>query len=117
MSKRAVLPTYRDPLWWTAARAVPKTGTSGPGSRPDSGSGYLNRDRVGLSIRRMRYDGHPHNGRAYAMSVPRSSRRQKHFVYSTSGADLTFATHLAARSRSECQIQSSTRIQYLLVVL
>ena len=25
------------------------------------------------------------------------------------GADLTFATHLAAGSRSECQIQSSTR--------
>src|SRR5688572_17221330 len=27
----------------------------------------------------------------------------------TSGVDLTFATYLAARSRSECQIQNSTR--------
>jgi hypothetical protein len=35
----------------------------------------------------------------------------------SSGADLTFATHPAASSQSECQIQSSTRIQYLLVVL
>ena len=34
-----------------------------------------------------------------------------------SGADLTFATHPAAASQSECQIQSSTRIKYLLVVL
>ena len=36
---------------------------------------------------------------------------------SASGADLTFATHPASSSKSECQIQSSTRIQYLLVVL
>ena len=35
----------------------------------------------------------------------------------TSGVDLTFATHLAAGSRSECQIQNSTRSLYLLVVL
>src|SRR5262245_43841726 len=34
-----------------------------------------------------------------------------------SGADLTFATHPAASSQSECQIQSSTRNLYLLVVL
>jgi hypothetical protein len=34
-----------------------------------------------------------------------------------SGADLTFATHSAAGSRSEYQIQSSTRVQYLLEVL
>ncbi len=34
----------------------------------------------------------------------------------TSGVDLTFATHLAASSRSECQIQNSTRNLYLLVV-
>ena len=34
-----------------------------------------------------------------------------------SGADLTFATHPATGSRSECQIQSSTRNLYLLVVL
>ena len=34
-----------------------------------------------------------------------------------SGADLTFATHPAAGSRSECQIQSSTRSLYLLVAL
>src|SRR5579863_3409218 len=33
------------------------------------------------------------------------------------GADLTFATRLAANSRSECQIQSSTKPLYLLVVL
>src|SRR6267154_2001543 len=33
-----------------------------------------------------------------------------------SGADLTFATHPAALSRSECQIQSSTRNICLLVV-
>jgi hypothetical protein len=31
--------------------------------------------------------------------------------------DLTFATHLAAGSRSECQIRNSTRNLYLLVVL
>jgi hypothetical protein len=34
-----------------------------------------------------------------------------------SGADLTFATLLAKNSRSERQIQSSTRINILLVVL
>ena len=34
-----------------------------------------------------------------------------------SGADLTFATHLAASPGSECQIQSSTSNLYLLVVL
>ncbi len=34
----------------------------------------------------------------------------------TSGVDLTFATHLAASSRSECQIQNSTRNLYLLMV-
>ena len=34
-----------------------------------------------------------------------------------SGADLTFATHPATGTRSECQIQSSTRTLYLLVVL
>jgi hypothetical protein len=34
-----------------------------------------------------------------------------------SGADLTFATHLVARLSSECQIQSSTRFNILLVVL
>jgi hypothetical protein len=33
------------------------------------------------------------------------------------GVDLTFATHLAAGSSSECQIQNSTAIQILLVVL
>ncbi len=33
-----------------------------------------------------------------------------------SGVDLTFATHLAASSRSECQIQNSTRNLYLLMV-
>ncbi len=37
-------------------------------------------------------------------------------VLPTSGVDLTFATHLAASSRSECQIQNSTRNLYLLVV-
>jgi hypothetical protein len=35
----------------------------------------------------------------------------------TSGVDLTFATHLAASPRSECQIQNSTSTLYLLVVL
>src|SRR5215831_2418148 len=35
----------------------------------------------------------------------------------SSGVDLTFAIQLAAPTESECQIQSSTRIQYLLVVL
>jgi len=35
----------------------------------------------------------------------------------TSGVDLTFATHLAAGSQSECQIQNSTRNLHLLVVL
>src|SRR5579872_3978753 len=34
-----------------------------------------------------------------------------------SGVDLTFATHLAASSSSECQIQNSTTNLYLLVVL
>jgi hypothetical protein len=34
-----------------------------------------------------------------------------------SGVDLTFATHLAANSASECQILNSTRNIYLLVVL
>jgi hypothetical protein len=34
-----------------------------------------------------------------------------------SGVDLTFATHLAAGSSGECQIQNSTRNLYLLVVL
>ena len=38
-------------------------------------------------------------------------------IRETSGADLTFATHPATGSRSECQIQSSTRTLYLLVVL
>jgi hypothetical protein len=33
------------------------------------------------------------------------------------GMDLTFATHLAASSESECQILNSTRNIYLLVVL
>jgi glutathione S-transferase len=37
------------------------------------------------------------------------------FAFAASGADLTFATHPAAGSQSECQIQSSTRIKYLLV--
>jgi hypothetical protein len=39
------------------------------------------------------------------------------FAHNASGADLTFATHPAAGLRSECQIQSSTRNLYLLVVL
>jgi hypothetical protein len=39
------------------------------------------------------------------------------FAHNANGADLTFATHPAAGSRSECQIQSSTRNLYLLVVL
>src|ERR1700679_2757275 len=34
-----------------------------------------------------------------------------------SGVDLTFATHVAASPKSECQIQNSTRNLYLLVVL
>jgi len=34
-----------------------------------------------------------------------------------SGVDLTFAIHLAASPRSECQIQNSTSTLYLLVVL
>src|SRR3954454_14637102 len=34
-----------------------------------------------------------------------------------SGVDFTFATHLAASPRSECQIQNSTSTLYLLVVL
>src|SRR5215470_13471361 len=38
-------------------------------------------------------------------------------VTETSGADLTFATHLAASPLSECQIQSSTSTNNLLVVL
>jgi hypothetical protein len=35
----------------------------------------------------------------------------------TSGVDLTFATHFAAPSSSECQIQNSTSNLILLVVL
>jgi hypothetical protein len=35
----------------------------------------------------------------------------------TSGVDLTFATHRATSSSSECQIHNSTRNLYLLVVL
>ena len=37
--------------------------------------------------------------------------------WTSSGVDLTFATHLAASPRSECQIQNSTSTLYLLVVL
>jgi hypothetical protein len=38
-------------------------------------------------------------------------------VARASGVDLTFATHLAASSESECQILNSTRNLYFLVVL
>ena len=38
-------------------------------------------------------------------------------ITSTSGVDLTFATHLAANSERECQIQNSTSKLYLLLVL
>jgi hypothetical protein len=38
-------------------------------------------------------------------------------ITSTSGVDLTFATHPAASSQRECQILNSTGILYLLVVL
>jgi hypothetical protein len=43
---------------------------------------------------------------------------RSHFaIGSPSGADLTFANPAAANSQSERQIQSSTRIKVLLVVL
>jgi hypothetical protein len=44
----------------------------------------------------------------------RSFRSARHLSL---GVDLTFATHPAASSQCECQIQNSTRIFHLLVVL
>ena len=55
--------------------------------------------------------------RNWGFQVRLSTGAPRSQAYPTSGADLTFATHPAAGSRSECQIQSSTRNLYLLVVL
>jgi hypothetical protein len=52
----------------------------------------------------------------YVLNVPALGHARR-IAPLPSGVDLTFATHLAAGSPSECQIQNSTRNLYLLVVL
>ena len=74
---------------------------------------------VGGRVSHNNYDPPPQPSPTRGEGADRRCRsRRFHFNgIRFSGVDLTFATHLAASPRSECQIQNSTSTLYLLVVL
>ena len=83
--------------------------------------GYLPKDRAGDCESEYRQAAHAYEKLIGPMSTAAAPKKCSTTAgcarRSASGVDLTFATHLAASPRSECQIQNSTSTLYLAVVL